>query len=61
MPTSGDVVELDLGQHQGREAGLLRPAVIVTAPQRIVATRGNAGAQHLTRIRETIAVVIDLP
>jgi len=113
MPTSGDVVELDLGQPQGREAGFLHPAVIVTAqrildakptvlqvvpltstirdfhseividpdddngldvasaarcqhlravsPQRIVATRGNVGAQHLAQIRETIAVIIDLP
>ena len=113
MPTSGDVVELDLGQPQGREAGFLHPAVVVTAqrildakptvvhvvpltstirglhseivigpdddngldvasaaqcqhlravsPQRIVETRGNVGIQHLAQIRETIAVIIDLP
>ena len=35
MPTSGDIVELNLGQPEGREAGFLHPAVIVTA-QRIL-------------------------
>jgi mRNA interferase MazF len=34
MPTSGDIVELNLGRPEGREAGFLHPAVIVTA-QRI--------------------------
>jgi mRNA interferase MazF len=35
MLTSGDVVELDLGQPAGREAGFRHPAVVVTA-QRIL-------------------------
>ena len=35
MLTSGDVVELDLGLPQGREAGFLHPAVVVTA-QRVL-------------------------
>jgi len=35
MPNSGDVVDLDLGLPEGREAGYLHPAVIVTA-QRIL-------------------------
>jgi mRNA interferase MazF len=35
MPTSGDVVDLDLGLPRGREAGFRHPAVIVTA-QRIL-------------------------
>ncbi len=35
MLTSGDVIELDLGRPEGREAGYLHPAVIVTA-QRIL-------------------------
>lgn len=35
MPSSGDVVDLDLGLPEGREAGLGRPAVVVTA-QRIL-------------------------
>lgn len=35
MPTSGDVVDLDLGPPEGREAGFRHPAVLVTA-QRIL-------------------------
>lgn len=35
MPISGDVVELDLGTPEGREAGFRHPAVVVTA-QRIL-------------------------
>jgi mRNA interferase MazF len=31
MLSSGDVVDLDLGAPQGREAGFVHPAVIVTA------------------------------
>jgi len=113
MPTSGDVVDLDLGAPEGREAGFVHPAVVVTArrildagptvvhvvpltttlrgfhselviepdggnglseasaaqcqqlravsPHRIVATRGNVGAITLLQIRETIAVILDLP
>ncbi|MEO5680929.1 MAG: type II toxin-antitoxin system PemK/MazF family toxin [Acidimicrobiales bacterium] len=113
MPTSGDIVDLDLGIPEGREAGLLHPAVVVTAqrildarpsvvhvvpltstlrrfdaevvlapdpanglrqpsaaqcqhlravsPGRIVTTRGNLGGAALARIRETIAVLLDIP
>ena len=35
MPSSGDVVDLDLGAPEGREAGFLHPAVVVTA-QRVL-------------------------
>lgn len=35
MPTSGDVVDLELGMPEGREAGFRHPAVLVTA-QRIL-------------------------
>ncbi len=35
MPTSGDVVDLDLGLPEGREAGFRHPAILVTA-QRIL-------------------------
>lgn len=35
MLTSGDVVDLDLGIPEGREAGITRPAAVVTA-QRIL-------------------------
>lgn len=31
MLTSGDVVDLDLGSPRGREAGLRRPVVVITA------------------------------
>ena len=113
MPTSGDVVELDLGAPQGREAGFRHPAILVTAqrildaepsvvyvvpltttmrpfnseiviepddlngldgvsavqcqhlraisPRRILAVRGNVGAITLAQLRETIAVILDLP
>ena len=33
MPTSGDIVELDLGAPTGQEAGFRRPAVLVTAQE----------------------------
>jgi mRNA interferase MazF len=33
MPSSGDVVDLELGPPEGREAGFRRPAVLVTAPR----------------------------
>ena len=113
MPTSGDVVDLDLGLPKGREAGFLHPAVLVTAqrildanpsvvhvvpltstirrfdsevvigpdpanglpaasaaqcqhlraasPSRIVAPRGNVGPAVAARLRETIAVLLDVP
>lgn len=113
MPTSGDVVDLDLGTPEGREAGFRHPAVVVTAQRildaspsvihvvpltstirpfqseivlapddanglsvesaaqcqhlrsvssrRILATRGNVGAAALTQMRETVAVLLDIP
>lgn len=113
MPTSGDVVDLDLGAPEGREAGFRHPAVVVTAQRildagpsvihvvpltttlrgfhseiliepdlsnglvdssaaqcqhlravstsRIQATRGNVGVAALAQVRETIAVILDLP
>lgn len=113
MPTSGDVVDLDLGTPEGREAGFRHPGVLVTAQRilnagpfvvhvvpvtttirrfhseiviepdeangliahsaaqcqhlravsasRIVATRGNVGPAVLAQLRETIAVILDLP
>ena len=113
MPTSGDVVDLDLGVPEGREAGFRHPAVLVTAqrildanpsvvhgvpltttvrtfhsgivikpdrrnglehvsaaqcqhlravsPRRILEIRGNIGAVALGQLRETIAVILDLP
>jgi len=51
MPTSGDVVDLDLGAPEGREAGFRHPAVLVTA-QRIL----NAGPSvvHVVPLTTTI-------
>lgn len=113
MPTSGDVVDLDLGAREGREAGFRHPAILVTAqrildgtpsvvhvvpltttirtfhseiviepdvlngldrvsaaqcqhlraisPRRILAVRGTVGAVTLGQLRETIAIILDLP
>jgi mRNA interferase MazF len=113
MPSSGDIVDLDLGTPDGREAGYRHPAVLVTAQRildagpsvvhvvpltttirpfhseivvepdpaneldapsaaqcqhlravslaRLRSTRGNVGAATLAQIRETIAVILDLP
>jgi mRNA interferase MazF len=113
MPNSGDVVDLELGTPEGREAGFRHPAVLVTAqrildagpsvvhvvpltssirafhsevvlepdeenglrvpsaaqcqhlravsPSRITEIRGNVGLLALTQIRETIAVILDIP
>ncbi|HMQ25620.1 MAG TPA: type II toxin-antitoxin system PemK/MazF family toxin [Acidimicrobiales bacterium] len=113
MPTSGEVVLLDLGVPQGREAGFPRPAVVITAdrilaadpsvvhvvplsstlrrfesevvvepspanglgsasaaqcqhlrsvsPSRIAGTLGNVGPVVLAQVRETVAVLLDLP
>ena len=113
MSTSGDVVDLELGTPEGREAGFRHTAVLVTAqrildaapsvvhvvpltstirsfhselvvepdgvngldvrsaaqcqhvravsPGRIAGTRGKVGVTVLGQIRETIAVILDLP
>jgi mRNA interferase MazF len=113
MPTSGDVVDVDLGAPAGSEAGFRHPAVVVTAQRilnaspsvlhvvpltttirrfqseliiepdrnnaldalsaaqcqhlravstrRIVSSRGNVGPAVLAQLRETIAVILDLP
>ena len=114
MPNSGDVVDLDLGAPQGREAAaFVRPAIIVTSrrvleaspsvvqvvpvtstirafhsevvieadarngldrrsaaqcqhtravsPSRISRVRGTVGPAVLAQLRETIAVLLDLP
>lgn len=113
MPTSGDVVDLELGVPEGCAAGFRHPAVLVTAQrildadasvvhvipltstirrfhsevmiepdasnglavvsaaqsqhiravsrQRLVGVRGNVGPAVLAQVRETIAVLLDLP
>jgi mRNA interferase MazF len=51
MPTSGDVVDLDLGMPQGREAGFRHPAVVVTA-QRIL--DAHPSVIHVVPLTSTI-------
>jgi mRNA interferase MazF len=113
MLNSGDVVDLDLGLPEGREAGFRHPAVVASAQRildaepsvvfvvpltstlrdfdseitiesdehnglaarsaaqcqhlravstgRIALPRGNVGVAALVQIRETIAVLLDIP
>ena len=113
MLTSGDVIKLDLGVPEGREAGFRHPAVVVTAQRileananviqvvpltstlrgftaevviepdsdnglrnrsaaqcqhiRAVSTRrvdrvlGNVGAAAVSRIRDTLGLILDIP
>lgn len=51
MLTAGDVVELDLGLPSGSEAGLVRPAVVVTA-DRIL--QGGPNVIHVVPLTRTI-------
>lgn len=51
MLTPGDVVELDLGMPAGSEAGLRRPAVVVTAGRVL---RGNPNVIHIVPLTRTI-------
>jgi mRNA interferase MazF len=59
MLTPGDVVDLDLGMPSGSEAGLRRPAVVVTAA-RVLRGRPNVvQVVPLTRtIRHSVAEVV---
>ena len=51
MPTSGDVVDLDLGLPEGREAGFRHPAIIVTAQRTLDA---NPSVVHVVPVTTTI-------
>ena len=51
MPSSGDVVDLDLGAPAGREAGFRHPAVVVTA-QRIL--DASPSVIHVVPLTSTI-------
>jgi mRNA interferase MazF len=51
MLRAGDVVELDLGLPEGSEAGLVRPAVVVTA-DRIL--QGGPNVVHVVPVTRTI-------
>lgn len=51
MLTSGDVVELDLGTPAGSEAGLRRPAIVVTAARVL---RGGPNVVQVVPLTRTI-------
>ncbi len=51
MPTSGDVVSLDFGPPEGREAGFRHPAVVVTAQRLLDA---NPSVVHVVPLTSTI-------
>lgn len=51
MLISGDIVDLDLGAPEGREAGFRHPAVLITA-QRILDTQPNV--VHIVPMTSTI-------
>ncbi|WP_423981252.1 type II toxin-antitoxin system PemK/MazF family toxin [Ilumatobacter sp.] len=51
MQTSGDVVDLDLGRPEGREAGFPHPAIVITA-QRIL--DANPSVVHVVPLTSTI-------
>lgn len=51
MPTSGDVIDLDLGMPEGREAGFRHPAVVLTA-QRIL--DAHPSVIHVVPLTSTI-------
>lgn len=53
MPSSGDIVDVDLGSPRGREAGLVHPAIVVTA-QRIL--DASPGVLHVVPLTSTIRV-----
>ena len=51
MQISGDVIDLDLGQPEGREAGLLHPAILITA-HRILGA--NPAVVHVVPLTSSI-------
>lgn len=62
MLTPGDVLELDLGALAGSEAGLVRPAVVVTAERVLRGGPNVVQVVPLTRsVRESAAEVIVEP
>jgi mRNA-degrading endonuclease toxin of MazEF toxin-antitoxin module len=51
MLSSGDVVDLDLGVPEGREAGFLHPAVVVTAARILAA---DPSVVHVVPLTSTL-------
>lgn len=62
MLTPGDVVELDLGVPAGHEAGLCRPAIVVTAGRVLAGVPNVIQVVPLTRtVRSSAAEVVIEP
>lgn len=61
MPTSGEVVEVDLGVPAGSEAGLRRPAVVVTADRVLAEQPRVVQVVPLTSTVRGYATEITLP
>lgn len=62
MLTPGDVVELDLGSPTGSEAGLYRPAIVVTAKRILLGQPNVIQVVPLTRtIRDSSSEIVVVP
>lgn len=61
MLTSGDVVDLDLGTPEGREAGFRHPAVVVTAQRILEAKPAVLQIVPLTSTNRGFATEIKVP
>ncbi len=61
MLTSGDVVDLDLGTPQGREAGFRHPAVVVTAQRILDAEPSVLQIIPLTSTNRGFATEVEIP
>lgn len=61
MLTPGDIVEIDLGTPIGSEAGLIRPAVVITADRVLRGGPNVVQVVPLTRTlrRSAVEVIID--
>lgn len=61
MLTSGDVIRLDLGVPEGREAGFAHPAVVVTAQRILDAGSSVIHVVPLTTTRRGFATEVEIP
>lgn len=61
MLTSGDVVDLDLGAPKGREAGLHRPVILVTAQEILDESANVVQVVPLTSTVRQFGSEVDIP
>ncbi|MFV0522971.1 MAG: type II toxin-antitoxin system PemK/MazF family toxin [Acidimicrobiales bacterium] len=61
MLTSGDVVDLDLGTPEGREAGFRHPAIVVTAQRILDAQPAVVQIVPLTSTNRGFATEVEVP